>query len=276
MLGRPRRPTGNRGTQSGIDLDGTVVAATGRVRSWPVDRLAGEGQARACWRRETDLLSRAEIDAQAPAAFPPKTDITIRGDCEWLLAESVHGSGLHVLVNARRPAVRFAAGNFAVLGDQSDIWQGRHVNVNGTFQMSHVVAPHLIRNGWGRIVISTPARRLVVDPQPPYGAQGRARTAMRISRPISPGPASPSMRCRGGLATLIPTDRRSEPRSAGRHHESGDRLVSPKLFDGKTGGRHIGRLRERQAAADEAAPVRMSPALRMTGIDGGNDDHGNP
>ena len=45
-----------------------------------------------------------------------------------------------------------------------------HVNVNGTFQMSHVAAPHLIRNGWGRIVnINTSLGGLSQSRNSPYG-----------------------------------------------------------------------------------------------------------
>ena len=80
-----------------------------------------------------------------------------------------------MLVNNARRAVRgpvFRPREFpAVLGVESEIWQELvHVNVNGTFQMSHVVAPHLIRNGWGRIVnINTSLGGLSQRHNSPYG-----------------------------------------------------------------------------------------------------------
>src|SRR6185436_17344355 len=97
---------------SGIDLDGTVVAMTGASvglgRSMSV-ALAKAGARVVLAAPETDLLEAvaAEVDAKAGPgrALPLKIDITIRGDCERLLAESIRKFGrLDVLVNnARRP-----------------------------------------------------------------------------------------------------------------------------------------------------------------------------
>ena len=109
---------------------------------------------------ETDLLDAvaAEIEAQVGPgrALAGRTDITVRADCERLLAESIRRfGGLHVLVNNARRPVRGPglppAGNFLPFWESNpDIWQESvHVNVNGTFLMSHVIAPHLIRNGLG-------------------------------------------------------------------------------------------------------------------------------
>ena len=169
---------------SGIDLDGTVVAMTGASvglgRSMSL-ALAKAGARVALAAPETDLLETvaAEIDAKVGPgrAFPLKTDITIRADCERLLFESIRRfGGLHVLVNNARRPVRGpglpAAGNFLPFWESNpDIWQESvHVNVNGTFQMSYVVAPHLIRNGWGRIVnINTSLGGLSQTRNSPYG-----------------------------------------------------------------------------------------------------------
>src|SRR5581483_428771 len=112
---------------------------------------------------EIELLEKVagEIDAVAGPgrALPVRTDITVRADCERVLAEGVRRFGnLHVLVNNARRPVRGPglppAGNFLPFWESDPaIWQESvHVNVNGTFLMSRTVAPHLIRNGWGRIV----------------------------------------------------------------------------------------------------------------------------
>src|SRR5215210_4237455 len=97
---------------SSIDLDGTVVAMTGASvglgRSMSL-ALASAGARVVLAAPEIDLLKQvaAEIDAAAGPrrALPVNTDITVRGDCERLVAESIRRfGGLHVLVNnARRP-----------------------------------------------------------------------------------------------------------------------------------------------------------------------------
>src|SRR5919112_6115861 len=111
-------------TMNDIDLDGTVVAMTGASvglgRSMSL-ALAQAGARVVLAAPETDLLEQvaAEIDAAAGPgrALPVKTDITIRSDCERLLAGSIRRFGkLQVLVNNARRPVRGPglppAGNF--------------------------------------------------------------------------------------------------------------------------------------------------------------------
>src|SRR5215213_10046353 len=167
---------------SGIDLDGTVVLMTGASvglgRSMSL-ALAKAGARVVLAAPEIDLLEQvaAEIDAAAGPgrALAVRTDITIRGDCERLVAESIRRFGtLQVLVNNARRPVRgpglLPAGNFLPFWESNpDIWQESvHVNVNGTFQMSHVATPHLIGNGWGRI-INTSLGGLSQRHNSPYG-----------------------------------------------------------------------------------------------------------
>src|SRR5260221_2434842 len=97
MLGSPAINRQSCGTiMSGIDLDGTVVAITGASvglgKSMSL-ALAAAGARVALAAPEVDLLEKvaAEIDAKVGPgrALPLKTDITIRADCEQLLAESI-------------------------------------------------------------------------------------------------------------------------------------------------------------------------------------------
>src|SRR4051812_27462349 len=153
MLGfGPKVFSGNE-AMNGIDLNGTVVAMTGASvglgRSMSL-ALAKSGARVVLAAPEMNLLEvvAAEIDAQAGPgrAFAVRTDITIRGDCERLVAKSPRRFGaLHVLVNNARRPVRGPglppAGNFLPFWESNpDIWQQSvHVNVNGAFQMAHVV-----------------------------------------------------------------------------------------------------------------------------------------
>ena len=270
---------------SGIDLDGTVVAMTGASvglgRSMSI-ALAAAGARVVLAAPELELLETvaAEIDAKAGSgrALPVQTDITIRGDCERLLAESIRRFGaMHVLVNnARRPVRGLGlppAGNFLPFWESNpDIWQESvEVNVNGTFQMSYVATPHLIGNGWGRIInINTSLGGLWQRHNSPYGvtkaalesatqiwAADLAGTGVTVNSLLPGGacdtdpnrPPNPDLK-------LLPVD-----------------IMNPavvwlasKRSDGKTGGRYIGRLWNESRPPDEAAAGAFTqPALRMTG-----------
>ena len=270
---------------SSIDLDGTVVAMTGasvglgRAMSLA---LASAGARVVLAAPETDLLEAvaAEINAQAGPgrALAIRTDITVRGDCERMLAESVRRfGGLQVLVNNARRPVRGPglppAGNFLPFWESNpDIWQESvHVNLNGTFQTSHVIAPHLIRNGWGRIInISTSLGGLAQRHNSPYGvtkaaiesasliwAADLAGTGVTVNS-LLPGGACDTDPNRPPIpgVKLLPVD-----------------IMNPAIVwlaskhsNGKTGGRYIGRLWNESLPPDEAAAGAMTPpALRMAG-----------
>ena len=169
---------------SNIDLDGTIVAMTGasvglgRAMSLA---LASAGARVVLAAPEPDLLETVEAEISAKAgpgrALPVQTDITVRADCERVLGQSLrHFGGLHVLVNNARRPVRGPglppAGNFLPFWESNpDIWQESvHVNVNGTFLMSHVIAPHFIGQKWGRIInINTSLGGLSQRHNSPYG-----------------------------------------------------------------------------------------------------------
>ena len=169
---------------SGIDLDGTIVAMTGASvglgRAMAL-ALAAAGARVVLAAPEIDLLDAvaAEIEASSGPgrALPVRTDITVRADCERVLQESMrHFGGLQVLVNNARRRVRGpglpAAGNFLPFWESNpDIWQELvNVNVNGTFQIAHVITPHLIRQKWGRIInISTSLGGMSQRHNSPYG-----------------------------------------------------------------------------------------------------------
>ena len=169
---------------SKIDLDGTNVVVTGASvglgRAMTL-ALASAGARIVLAAPEPDLLDEvaSEIDAKVGSgrALPVRTDITVRTDCERVLQESIrHFGSLHVLVNNARRPVRGPglplAGNFLPFWESNpDIWQESvQVNVNGTFLISHVIAPYLIRQRWGRIInINTSLGGLSERHNSPYG-----------------------------------------------------------------------------------------------------------
>ena len=270
---------------SGIDLDGTVVAMTGASvglgKSMAL-ALAEAGARVVLAAPELDLLEgvAAEIDAKAGAgrALPVKTDITVRADCEHLLEVGIRRFGkLNVLVNNARRPVRGPGlppgGNFLPFWESDpDIWQESvHVNVNGTFLVSQVITPTLIKNGWGRIInINTRLGGLAQSRNSPYGvtkaalesatlifAGDLAGTGVTVNS-LLPGGAcnTDPNRPPDPKLTLLPVD-----------------IMNPAIVwlasrrsDGKTGGRYIGRLWDQSLPPDEAAAGAFTPpALRMTG-----------
>ena len=268
-----------------IDLGGTVVAMTGASvglgKSMSI-ALAKAGARVVLAAPETGLLDAvaSEIEAAAGAgrAHVVRTDITVRGDCERLLAESIRRFGkLDVLVNNARRPVRGpglpAAGNFLPFWESNpDIWQESvHVNVNGTFLLSHVVTPHLIANGWGRIVnINTSLGGLSQSRNSPYGvtkaalesatlifAADLAGTGVTVNTLLPGGPCDTDPnRPLDPKLKLLPVDI-MDPAIV---------WLASKRSDGKTGGRYIGRLWNDKLPPDEAAAGAFTqPALRMSG-----------
>jgi NAD(P)-dependent dehydrogenase (short-subunit alcohol dehydrogenase family) len=152
-----------------IRLEDRVVIVTGASRGLGramALRLADAGARVVLASPETDLLQRLadEIAARhgAGRALVAATDITIRRECESLVERTIGTFGaLHVLVNnARRPhrgpGLPPGGNSLPFWCSDADIWQETvNVNVNGTFLLSHVVTPHLIRQGWGRIIVLT-------------------------------------------------------------------------------------------------------------------------
>ena len=255
-----------------IDLDGTVVAMTGASvglgKSMSL-ALAQAGARVVMAAPETLLLEQvaAEIEARVGPgrALPLKTDITIRTDCERLLAETIRRFGkLQVLVNNARRPVRGPdlppAGNFLPFWESNPyIWQESvQVNINGTFLMSHVVTPHLIANGWGRIVnINTSLGGLIQSRNSPYGvtkaalesatmifAADLAGTGVTVNT-LLPGGACDTdpNRLPNPALKLLPVD----------VMDSAIVWLASTRSDGKTGGRYIGRLWNDKLPPDEAA-----------------------
>ena len=269
---------------STIDLQGTVVAMTGASvglgRSMSV-ALAEAGARVVLAAPEMNLLQdvASEIGAKAGPgrALAVRVDITVRADCERVLSESIRAFGrLDVLVNNARRPVRGPglppAGNFLPFWESNpDIWQQSvDVNVNGTFQMSHVVTPHLIGNGWGRIVnINTSLGGLYQSRNSPYGV---TKAALESATMIWAGDLAGT-----GVTvnTLLP---------GGACDTDPNRPPDPKLkllpvdimnpaivwlasrrSDGKTGGRYIGRLWNSKLPSDEAAAGALTPPVFRTG-----------
>jgi NAD(P)-dependent dehydrogenase (short-subunit alcohol dehydrogenase family) len=263
-----------------IDLSGTIVAMTGASvglgRAMAL-ALASAGARVVLAAPEPDLLEAvaSEIEAKAGPgrALAVQTDITVRADCERMLDKSIRQfGGLHVLVNNARRPVRGPglppAGNFLPFWESNpDIWQESvHVNVNGTFLMSHVIAPHFIRQKWGRIInLNTSLGGLSQRHNSPYGvtkaalesatliwAADLAGTGVTVNS-LLPGGACDTDPARPPIpgVTLLPVDIMN----------SAVIWLASKLSDGKTGGRYVGKLWDDRLPPGEAAAAAMEPPV---------------
>ena len=279
-------PSDGHGQAQSISLEGCVAVVTGASRG--LGRAMAIGLADAGARvvlasPEGSLLRdvAAEITARvAPGrALAVPTDITVRSDCERLLARTVSEFGaVHVLVNNARRAHRGqglpAGGNSLPFWESdSDIWQETiHVNINGSFLISQVVAPEMIRQGWGRIIVLTTSLDTMQGRNnSPYGvtkaaleaatliwSQDLAGTGVTVNS-LLPGGAcdsDPERPLRSGQ-TLLPVDVMNPALI----------WLASRLSDGKTGGRYVGRLWNSNVPPDEAArhaldePVLRPPVL---------------
>jgi NAD(P)-dependent dehydrogenase (short-subunit alcohol dehydrogenase family) len=111
-------------------------------------------------RREIDLV--AEEAARLPAAgrvLPRLADVASEEDCQNVVSETVREfGGVHILVNNAGRGMRFVSEKF--FDTPTKFWETDpavwrmiiDANVNGPFLMARAAAPHMRKQGWGRIV----------------------------------------------------------------------------------------------------------------------------
>ncbi|HEV7927979.1 MAG TPA: SDR family oxidoreductase [Verrucomicrobiae bacterium] len=111
-------------------------------------------------RREIDLV--AEEAAKSPAAGKVSShmaDVAKEEDCQRVVSETVREFGaVHILVNNAGRGMRFVSEKF--FDTPTKFWETDpavwkmivDTNINGPFLMSRAVAPHMIKQRWGRVV----------------------------------------------------------------------------------------------------------------------------
>lgn len=113
---------------------------------------------------ETAAVAEEIIALAGPgSALAVQSDVTRGEECRKVVARTLDTfGGLHMVVNNAGRGHRFVYEANAHLPDSerlkfwnvpSDVWRMIvNVNVNGPFLMAKAAAPHLIAQGWGRIV----------------------------------------------------------------------------------------------------------------------------
>ncbi len=176
-------------TVASLRLDGRVAIVTGAAAG--LGRAMAQAMVRAGANVVFADLNVGEAGrAVAEVAFKPghgkalamPCDITRKEDCDRTVAETARlFGGLHILVNnaGKGPAHLENGPNYSSMKfweTDPDRWMDViETNVIGTYFMSRVAAPLLIRGGWGRIVnVTTSLSTMQRKQNSPYGVSKTA------------------------------------------------------------------------------------------------------
>jgi NAD(P)-dependent dehydrogenase (short-subunit alcohol dehydrogenase family) len=269
-----------------IRLDGKVALVTGGggvLGGAMAGALAGAGAS----------VILADVDggaAERAAAAIAKTcdgraagiacDITSAADCDRAVGHAIERfGGLHVLVNnaGKGPAhIERAPGtrSFRFWEADPDAWrQVIDTNVNGTYLMARAAAPHLVGQGWGRIVnISTGISMMQRVESSPYGVSKAAvesETLIWAQDLAGTGVTVNSLQPGGAIDTpFFHEAGRRAMQASGRKPQLPAILASPIVWlasdhaDGVTGKRFVAnRWDNARLVAEAAAAAEIIPAL---------------
>jgi 3-oxoacyl-[acyl-carrier protein] reductase len=255
-----------------IDLDGRVVLVTGSSQN--LGKTMAKGLAEAGARVvlasiDTDNLEQAADEIGRDVALPVTANITNAEDCQRIVDQAVATFGdLAVVVNnARyRPETR---NNVSILEADVAYWQRAvHVNIFGTFLMTHKVLPHLMKRGWGRIInIATSLSTLQRKNYSPYGV---TKTAIEAETVIW----AQDLEGTGvTVNSMIPGGSCATERNSAAPNKQGANLLPPDvmnplvvwlssdLSDGYNGGRYVGKLWDNNLRPAEAGPKSIEPSI---------------
>ncbi|MFM1813833.1 MAG: hypothetical protein RLZ98_528 [Pseudomonadota bacterium] len=263
-----------------IALENRVIIITGASRG--LGRAMALAMAEAGGRLvlaspESELLKSVAHEIYekfgAGRALAVTADITARRDCEQLIEKTLDAYGtIDVLINnARRPhrgPGLPAKGNVLPFWESdADIWQETvHVNVNGTFLLTHLVAPHMIKKGSGRIInITTSLSTMQRRHNSPYGVTKAALEAATmiwaqdlLGTGVTVNSLIPGGRVHTDPATTPPPGDRALPVNIMNNVAV---WLASALSEGRTGGRYVGMLWDETLRPDEAAAGALEPPV---------------
>ena len=276
-----------------IRLDGTVAIVTGAARG--LGQAMAVGLARAGANVVFTDIDGAALDSATSvlggqpdcgAALVIACDITKQADCERVVAQALEQFGaLHVLVNnagmgqvhleksGRTKSLKFWESD-------PDIWQRVIVtNVNGTFLMARTAVPHMLRDGFGRIVnITTSLPTMQRRNNSPYGVTKAAIEAETLiwAQELAGSGVTVNSLIPGGAADtdFVHAASRKELAAMGRTLLPPSVMVPPilwlasRLSDGVTGSRFVGKLWDEALPPGEAAQKAREASVLLPAADG--------
>jgi 3-oxoacyl-[acyl-carrier protein] reductase len=224
-----------------VDQSGRVAIVTGGARG--IGRAMALGLLRGGFRVVIAHLPTSAAEMQAldilaaregseSRLFAVECDVTKWEQCRETVERTLeHFGALHGLVNNAGIGMQ-SIGNVVVgrrkpfYEVEADAWRRAvDVNVNGAFLMAKAVTPHLVKQGWGRIVnIETSLHTMMMDGFSPYGPSKAALESATViwSKDLAGTGVTVNALAPGG-----PADTRMIPMM-----EVGDRstLISPELM----------------------------------------------
>ena len=275
-------------------LDGKVAIVTGAASPRGLGRAMTEALVKAGarvsmmdinqqWLDETSNYMR-EIGGD-DCVMTQIVDVSSIGDVERSIERTIEElGGLHILVNNAGIAPR----NMLMGGETSNnFWEisaeewDRVVSVNssGPFYMTRTVVPHMLAQGWGRIIgVTTSMNTMYREGGAPYGPSTAAHEALvaMASRELEGTGVTVNVLVPGGMAStdLIPddTDHQRENMINPEVMQAPVVWLASEASDGINGQRFIGYhwdedlpLEERleKAAAPAAWPQLGAQAIRL-------------
>jgi len=173
-------------------LQGRVIIVTGGGRGLGREMALAlvEQGARVAITSAREGAERDAVVAEAKALnrgnmISLQADVRDWSDCQRVVAETIAAfGGVHGLINNAGRGMRLISETFNTTSTKfwqapADAWQEIiDINVNGTFFMSKAVTPHLIEQGFGKIInVSTSDITMVRTGYSPYGPSKAAMEA---------------------------------------------------------------------------------------------------
>ena len=257
---------------SNIDLAGRVCVVTGASQGLGMtmaEGLAAAGARVTIASPDVDNLNRVAARIGKERCLAVVSDITKKEDCARIVERTLDVYGdLAVLVNNARYSIPKA--NRSLLEADPDFWERAvHVNIFGTFLMTHHALPHLLKRKSGRIVnITTSLDTMQRARYSPYGV---TKAAMEVEAQIW----SKDLDGTGITVNSIIPGGACE---TGRNREQGPSregsvllpmsvMIPPVVWlasdhsDGETGGRYVGKLWDERLPPREAARRAREPSV---------------
>lgn len=272
-------------------LNGRVVLITGGGRGLGREMALALVQAGAkvaiTAAREASELDGTVADAKAlPGGgelMAIQADVTREEDCARAAATTVEAYGaIHGLVNNAGRGLSYLSEDFVknpVMFWEADTKSWRMIietNVIGPFQMAKAVTPHLVAQGFGRIVnVSTSDVTMVRRGYSPYGPSKAALEACSVvwARDLAETGVTVNVLLPGGA-----TDTAFIPGAGTGRTGSDGKLLRPEIMgppilwlasdlsNGATGGRYIARLWDGALPPNEAAAAARQQAHEAPAI----------